>query len=199
MKLLLKFMVICSIALLSGCGSTQTMLTGSPAANTQIASDNTLTKSNIEFAFTQADQHPEELLINVINESKKTLDIAIYSLTYPDIVKAIQQAKKRGVTVRIISDKIQSAGKTQKQALKLVKNAGIPIKINKHSGLMHLKLVVSDEKVVTTGSFNYSKAASTTNDEVLLVIRDASIAVSWSEEFQRMWEDTKGFITYTEE
>lgn len=164
--------------------------------NSESATSNSANPA-IEYAFTQADQHPEQLLINVINESKKTLDVAIYSLTYPDIVKAIQDAKKRGVTVRIITDKIQSAGKTQKQALKLLKNTSIPIKINTHSGLMHLKLVVADKKVITTGSFNYSKAASTTNDEVLLVIHDPSMASKWSEEFQTMWEDTKGFITYT--
>lgn len=196
MKLLVKFMIVGSLALLSGCSSTHLLVSGSAETTNSDSATSSSANPAIEYAFTQADQHPEQLLINVINESKKTLDVAIYSLTYPDIVKSIQNAKKRGVTVRIITDKIQSAGKTQKQALKILKNTNIPIKINKHSGLMHLKLVVADQKEITTGSFNYSKAASTTNDEVLLVIHDPVMAIKWSEEFQSMWNDSKGFINY---
>jgi phosphatidylserine/phosphatidylglycerophosphate/cardiolipin synthase-like enzyme len=65
-------------------------------------------------------------------------------------VAAIKEAKKRDVVVRIISDKIQSTGKTQDEALKLLGSAGIPMKINKHSGLMHLKVTIADKQVATT-------------------------------------------------
>ena len=129
----------------------------------------------------------------MINSSTQTLDIAIYSLTHPEIVAAIKEAKKRGVAVRIISDKIQSAGKSQTEAMKLLGSAGIPMKINKHSGLMHLKVTIADKKIATTGSYNYSKSASTDNDEVLMVIRNEDIAKSFTEQFERMWNDTKGF------
>jgi phosphatidylserine/phosphatidylglycerophosphate/cardiolipin synthase-like enzyme len=119
----------------------------------------------------------------------------VYSITHPDIVKAIKDAKKRGVVVRIISDKIQSAGKTQVEALKLLGSAAIPMKINKHSGLMHLKVTIADKKVVTTGSYNYSQAASTSNDEVLVVVHDEAAAKTFTDQFERMWNDTKGFET----
>lgn len=151
--------------------------------------------ADLEWAFTQADQHPEKLLISVIDSSKTSLDIAIYSLTKPDIVNAIKNAKNRGVNVRIITDKIQSAGKTQSEALKILGSAGIPIKINKHSGLMHLKVTIVDNKIATTGSYNYSQAASTDNDEVFMVIRNANVAKSFENEFEHMWNDTQGFVS----
>ncbi|MBM7109674.1 Phospholipase D precursor [Brevibacillus laterosporus] len=150
----------------------------------------------MEWAFTKADQHPEKMLINVINSATSTLDIAIYSLTHPDIVKAIKDTKARGVSVRIITDEQQSSGKTQKEALKFLSGAGIPIKINKHSGLQHLKVTLTDGKIATTGSFNYSKAASTKNDEVLMVLYDPEVARAFEEQFNRMWQDTKGFRDY---
>ncbi|SEM64132.1 phospholipase D-like domain-containing protein [Paenibacillus sp. OV219] len=150
-----------------------------------------------EWAFTQANQQPDKLLISVINEAATTLDIAIYSLTKPEIVDAIKKAKKRGVAVRIITDRIQSAGKSQKEALKLLGSAGIPLKINKHSGLMHLKMTIVDGKTATTGSFNYSKSASTDNDEVLMVLRSAEVAQSFARQFQVMWEDTGAFEAIT--
>ncbi|TJY43552.1 phospholipase D family protein [Cohnella pontilimi] len=149
--------------------------------------------SSVEWSFTQAGQHPERQLVQVIDSAEKTLDIAIYSLTYPDIVDAIKQAKRRGVEVRLITDYSQSKGKTQSEALKLLGSAGIPIKINKHSGLMHLKMTIADGKIGTTGSFNYSKAASTVNDEMLIVFREEEAARSFHEQFERMWNDTENF------
>jgi HKD family nuclease len=164
-------------------------------AYAQSISSTKVNGSQIDWAFTQDNQQPEKLLIDVINSSKQTLDIAIYSLTYPDIVAAIKDAKKRGVDVRIVTDKIQSSGQAQSEALKLLGSAGIPIKINTHSGLMHLKMVIADKRIATTGSFNYSKAASTTNDEVLMVLRDETIAKSFTGEFDKIWADTKKYET----
>jgi phosphatidylserine/phosphatidylglycerophosphate/cardiolipin synthase-like enzyme len=159
----------------------------------QTASTTTLKNTQVDWAFTQAGQHPEKLLIDVIRSAKSTLDIASYSLTYPDIIQSIKDAKKRGVSVRVISDKIQSSGKAQKEALKILGSSGIPIKINTHSGLMHLKVTIADKRIATTGSFNYTKAASTTNDEVLMVVHDETVAKSFAEQFQGMWNDTTGF------
>jgi phosphatidylserine/phosphatidylglycerophosphate/cardiolipin synthase-like enzyme len=147
----------------------------------------------LEWAFTQADQHPEKMLISVIDSAQETLDIAIYSLTYPDIVAAIKKAAARGVSVRIITDQSQSKGKSQDEALKILGSAGIPIKVNTHSGLMHIKMTIADGKVATTGSYNYSKAASTTNDEVLVVLRGEEVAQSFAAQFNAMWDDQKGF------
>jgi phosphatidylserine/phosphatidylglycerophosphate/cardiolipin synthase-like enzyme len=163
----------------------------------QSVSSTKLQDTQVDWAFTKAGQHPEKLLIGVIKSTKTSLDIAAYSLTYPDIVQAIKDAKKRGVAVRIISDKIQSAGKAQSEALKILGSAGIPIKINTHSGLMHLKVTVADKKIATIGSFNYSQAASTTNDEVIMVVHDAKVAKSFGDEFEAMWNDNKGFHTIT--
>jgi phosphatidylserine/phosphatidylglycerophosphate/cardiolipin synthase-like enzyme len=166
-----------------------------PSPQPTAANDQVKQQTNIEYAFSQAHQHPEKMLIDVINSAKESLDIAIYSLTHPDIVKAIKDAKKRGVAVRIISDKSQSTGKTQDEALKLLGSAGIQMKVNKHNGLMHLKVTIADKKVVTTGSYNYSQSASTSNDEVLMVIHDEAAAKSFSDQFDRMWNDTKSFET----
>jgi phosphatidylserine/phosphatidylglycerophosphate/cardiolipin synthase-like enzyme len=58
-----------------------------------------------------------------------------------------------------------------------------------------LKVTIADKIVVTTGSYNYSQAASTSNDEVLVVIHDEAAAKTFSDHFERMWNDTKGFET----
>ena len=57
-----------------------------------------------------------------------------------------------------------------------------------HSGLMHLKVSIIDDQTVTTGSYNYSEDASTRNDEVLVVLRDPTMAKAWEAEFNAMWK-----------
>lgn len=144
---------------------------------------------SIETVFTQAGQKPEVVLQGVIRSAQSTLDVAIYSLTHPDIVKALVDAKKRGVQVRVITDQQEAKSRTQAEALKILREAGIPVKVNSHHGLMHLKMTIADSKVATTGSFNYTKAAATVNDEMLVVIRDPAVARAWKAEFDRMWRE----------
>ncbi|SDN33536.1 PLD-like domain-containing protein [Paenibacillus sp. yr247] len=215
MRKIIALLILAIVLVLSGCTNTapvtskETMTTPlasiqpSPVTLTETTTpkplesssktDQSTPSNDTTFFFTQAGQHPEKSLIDGINSSKESLDIAIYSITHPDIVNAIKAAKKRGVNVRMITDKTELKSKTQEEALKLLDSAGIPIKINKHSGLMHLMMTVTDKKVVSTGSYNFSKAASTTNDEVLVVISNETAAKAFSEQFERMWNDTKGF------
>jgi phosphatidylserine/phosphatidylglycerophosphate/cardiolipin synthase-like enzyme len=152
--------------------------------------------SGLEYYFPRAGQHPDQELIGVINSASSTLDIAIYSITKDSIVQAIAAAKARGVTVRIISDKIESANKYQAQELAVLTGDGIPVKINHHSGLMHMKVTIADDSTVTTGSYNYTEAATDENDEVLVIIHDSTVAQNFDNEFQSMWSDTKDYVDY---
>jgi phosphatidylserine/phosphatidylglycerophosphate/cardiolipin synthase-like enzyme len=53
---------------------------------------------------------------------------------------------------------------------------------------LHHKYAVLDGTVVLTGSQNWSDAANTTNDENLLVIRNATVAAHFEREFQRLYD-----------
>ncbi|WP_440176988.1 phospholipase D-like domain-containing protein, partial [Bacillus subtilis] len=65
--------------------------------------------------------------------------------------------------------------------IKILGSAGISMKSNQHSGLMHLKMIIVDREVISTRSFNFSKAAATRNDENLMIIRDNQVAKSFSQ------------------
>ncbi|MFD0694690.1 phospholipase D-like domain-containing protein [Paenibacillus sp. GCM10027628] len=151
------------------------------------------TKAEIDYAFTKDNGHPEKVLIGVINGAKTNLDIAIYSLTNKDIVAAILDAKKRGVTVRVMTDQQEVKAAAQAEKFKQLKAAGIPIKENIHKGLMHLKVTIADKSVITTGSFNYTAASAATNDEVVVAIHEAKLAQEWDSEFEKMWTDKKNY------
>jgi phosphatidylserine/phosphatidylglycerophosphate/cardiolipin synthase-like enzyme len=152
--------------------------------------------AKVEYYFPRAGQDVQSQLISVINSADKTLDVAIYSFTDTKIGDAMIQAHQRGVTVRVITDQEQATGKSQKALLKKLVQAGIPVKENTHSGLMHLKVTIVDDKVATIGSFNYTKAAEKTNDEVFVILRDETAAKDFEAEFETMWNDKTRFTDY---
>ena len=60
--------------------------------------------------------------------------------------------------------------------------AGIPILVNQHDGLMHLKQVVIDDEINASGSMNHTGSGNRYNDERLDVIRDHAITDSGERE-----------------
>jgi phosphatidylserine/phosphatidylglycerophosphate/cardiolipin synthase-like enzyme len=152
--------------------------------------------TRIQYYFTKAGDHPEKALVAVINSARSSLDVAIYSITQKDIVKAIIEAQRRGVKVRLITDRQESNSKSEMGALQLFKDRGIPIKINCHQGLMHMKVSIVDDNIVTTGSFNYTEQASTQNDEVLVIINSPNSVKEFENQFQNMWSDNENFQDY---
>lgn len=181
-----KLTLLLILAFILGCSVTPLL-----APNQIVTTPLQATVDSVKWYWPQRDQDCPEVLVNLYNSSTQTLDIAIYSLTYPSIVQALKDAKVRGVKVRVLSDKIQSAGVTQRQAINNLLGVGIPVRINKHSGLMHLKVSIIDNSILTTGSFNYSKNAQENNDEVLVIIESPQMVIDFSKEFDRLWDSPR--------
>lgn len=165
-------------------------------ASTGGSTSSTAADGKLQYYFPRADEAPEPVLAGIIGSAKTSVDTAIYSITDKRISDALIAAKERGVAVRVISDKDQSKSKYQKSLLDSLKKAGIPVKLNSHSGIMHLKVTIVDKSVATTGSFNYTKSAETENDEVFVVLRDPAAARDFDTEFSSMWADTKNYSDF---
>jgi phosphatidylserine/phosphatidylglycerophosphate/cardiolipin synthase-like enzyme len=78
----------------------------------------------VYFAREGEDQAP--VLVGLYNSASDNIDIAIYALTHPDIVRAIGDACRRGVKVRVITDSEQAKGNVQKHAINDLITVGIP-------------------------------------------------------------------------
>ena len=139
------------------------------------------------------DDRPLEQLVQRYDCAKRYIFVAVYGLTSPLSVKALVGAKKRGVDVRVLTDRQRLNDPKQKTALSALREAGIPIKINRHDALMHLKQVVIDDEVNTNGSMNQTTSGNRYNDERLDVIRDHAITVKAREKFLSLWKDQERF------
>ena len=135
------------------------------------------------------DDAPLDRLTTLYRHATRYLYVAAYGLTSPRAVEAMVAAKKRGVDVRLITDAQRTEDFKQRTALQTLHLAGIPILVNAHDGLMHLKQVVIDDEVNTTGSMNHTTSGNRYNDERFDVITDHTITVKAREKFLAMWND----------
>lgn len=131
----------------------------------------------------------QTLVLGTINEAKQSIRMMAYSFTSPEIVKALRNARQRGVDVKIVVDEKASQGKPNRSALNLLANAKISIRTVNEYSILHDKVIIVDEKTVQTGSFNYSRAAHKRNSENVIVIKDMpDVAKSYLKHWQSRWD-----------
>ena len=115
-----------------------------------------------------------EAIIKEIDKAKTTVLIQAYSFTSAPIAKALLIAHKKGVKVQVLLDKSQVSPKYSSATFLI--NQGIPTRIDSAHAIAHNKVMIIDEEIMITGSFNFTKAAEENNAENLLVIRDRNLA-----------------------
>ncbi len=113
------------------------------------------------------DEQLNNLIINTIGQAEHSVYFAVYTFTRADIKDALLAAKYRGLDVRGISDKKQYQEiPSQKQIINQLRAGGIPVCLQNHDAIMHLKVLVTDKQFIS-GSYNWTASATTSNDEVL--------------------------------
>ena len=122
-------------------------------------------------------------IVNAIAAANRQILVQAYEMTAPQIKSALVAARKRGVEVSAIFD--PSAVNERNTMVGELSAGGIAVLIDSaHSpGLAHNKVMVIDQAVVITGSFNFTKAAETRNAENLLIIKDPALAAAYAKNF----------------
>ncbi len=150
-------------------------------------------RTDIYFA---PEDRPGEKVVALYRAARQYIFVAMYGLTYPPAVEALVAAKKRGVDVRVLTDRERLNDPKQVMALETLRLAGIPIRINQHDSLMHLKQVVVDDRVNTSGSMNQTTSGNQYNDERLDVVTDTVTTARAKRKFLSMWHDQERYVDW---
>lgn len=142
----------------------------------------------------------EALVLKIIGSAKQSIRLAGYSFTSPAIVRALLDAKRRGVDVAVVVDHKNNIGQDvsgkAKAALNLLVNAGIPTRTVARYAIHHDKFIVSDSAHVETGSFNYSAAAAKSNSEnVIVVWSNTQLAKEYLNHWQGRFEQGRDYVS----
>jgi phosphatidylserine/phosphatidylglycerophosphate/cardiolipin synthase-like enzyme len=121
-------------------------------------------------------------IVREIAAAKSSIHVQAYSFTSQGIAKALVDAEKRGVKVIAILD---ASNRTKNySAADFLAHEGIETYIDSQHSIAHNKIIIIDNAIVITGSFNFTKAADQKNAENLLVIPDSEIAAKYEQNWQ---------------
>ena len=126
---------------------------------------------------------PETHLIAAIDQARFSVDVAIYELSLKNVTRSLIRVHLRDIRVRVLTDS-NNVARTQ---IKALSHAGIAIKDDKRSALMHNKFTIVDNKQVWTGSMNYTTNGAYHHNENLLKIDSIAAATNYTEEFEQLW------------
>ncbi len=136
-----------------------------------------------------------ERLIRLIDQEKKSIKVAIYSMSHTQIAHALERAKERGILVELIVDPMSTKVKSPLHRLSKNKIAlyvwdppgTFMTKSGKvKKGLMHDKFCIFGDHIVWTGSFNFTYDAEARNEENVIILDSPQIAKKYLERFDEI-------------
>jgi len=140
-------------------------------------------QADVEPCFTPG-QRCDLRIINAINNAQRTIEVQAYQLTSAPISSALSGANRRGVRVQIILDKSQYRNKGYSAAIYFM-NQHIPVWIDLKPAIAHNKVIIIDDDIVITGSYNFSNAAQFRNAENVLIIKSDGVAKAYDDNYNK--------------
>lgn len=121
----------------------------------------------------------------LLRESRASIDICVFTLTDDRIADAVIATATRGVRIRIISDNDKSLDLGSD--MRRLHAARIPVRIDQTPNHMHHKFAVFDEKIVVSGSYNWTRSAAEDNEENIIVTNEQKIVRAFRIQFEKLW------------
>ncbi len=125
-------------------------------------------------------------ILEQMGQAMSKIDICVFTISDDRIKDKILYKHKMGTKIRIISDN-DKAYDLGSDVLTFAKE-GIPVKIDNSPNHMHNKFALFDNKIVLTGSYNWTRSAAQYNQENLIVTNDPKALNEFNEEFSKLWE-----------
>jgi phosphatidylserine/phosphatidylglycerophosphate/cardiolipin synthase-like enzyme len=109
---------------------------------------------------------------------------------------ALVAAKRRGVDVVVILDKTdeRTSSDRNNSGAEFVARAGIPVFIDYRPAIAHNKVIVVDQHIVVTGSYNFTAAAEHRNSANVTVVYSASVASQFLSNWQSRRAVSRAFV-----
>lgn len=129
----------------------------------------------------------ENQIMRLLNTAQKSIDISVYSINNNNIVETLLEVHKKGIPIRILTDRTQAGGRGAK-SIHLYEN-GLNIRVHSKHRIEHNKFMVADDEAVITGSYNWTNPASLKNSENCLVVwNDPKTILSYKKRFEYLWD-----------
>ena len=124
-------------------------------------------------------------LVRWIDEARQEVIVQAYGFTHNAIAQALLRAQQRGVRVAVLLD--QKSSSTNRYVIDLLQSSQVELRFDGEHAIAHNKVMVIDQRIVVTGSFNFTNSADTRNAENLLVLESPVLAARYHANWQSHW------------
>lgn len=129
------------------------------------------------------EEKPSKRIIEIIDQSQKTIDFMAFSFTHDKIASAMIRAYNRGIRISGIFETRQVSKFSEYEKFK---EKGMNVILDKNPKNMHNKVIIIDSSIVITGSYNFSSNADNENDENVVIIFSREIAIKYLNYFNKL-------------
>lgn len=137
----------------------------------------------------------EGRLIEKINAARTSIHIVSFEFDLTPVAEALIAARQRGVDVRWVTDDehgLEADEEPDHGQFEMLTEAGIEVRSDTRSALMHNKFWIFDGQTVWTGSTNITENGIFKQDNNTIVIQSPELAGIYEAEFQEMWDGEFG-------
>lgn len=136
----------------------------------------------------------ESIIKELLGEARFSVDAALYRLTNPRLVQALEQAHHRGLRVRLLIDQMKY--EETPATRNLLARISMPFRTltgRKGKGSkMHHKFALFDHRIILAGSYNWTLESENENYDHLLVLQEPALVLEYQQEFDRLWSSAPG-------
>lgn len=145
----------------------------------------------------QTPENPfEKVICRYLDSAQQRLWVGLYRITSMACVRSLIRAKQRGVDVRILLDRGQNDLPIAASLLGKLKVAVIPVWWLGPEPLMHHKIAIVDNTVIT-GSVNWTRSGFFANAESCIVFDETDVVSDYVTHFNTLLRRAAGFSERT--
>lgn len=134
-------------------------------------------------------------IVDVIQHATHSVRVQAFSFTSKPIARALIEAHKRGVVVTVILDKsnvcearerppaCKKKHRISHTQMTALMQAGIPVYIDYLMRIAHNKIMIIDDAITLTGSFNFTYSAERNNTENVIFIHNKEVTGAYLTDF----------------
>ena len=128
-------------------------------------------------------------LIKQIDGAKKSIKVMAYGFTATNLAEALVRAKRRGIDVTLIQD--EKSAQNNRETLPILLAAGIEVRSDGKHAIQHNKVMLIDDDIVITGSYNFTKSAEKRNAENIMIVRSTYAAKRYADNWRIHWDHSE--------
>jgi phosphatidylserine/phosphatidylglycerophosphate/cardiolipin synthase-like enzyme len=128
-------------------------------------------------------------LIKQMDGAKKSIKVMAYGFTATNLADALVRAKRRGLEVVLIQD--EKTAQNNRETLPILLAAGIEVRSDGKHAIQHNKVMLIDDDIVITGSYNFTNSAEKRNAENIMIVRSAYAAKRYADNWNTHWDHSE--------